>query len=253
MREKGILMDRIETTPAAVSKLKKSAKLRVRNNPNLNHAQALDDVAKEAGYHHWKHVTDSLSPAVTESPLARLTSRALVTEHNQFRRQELLVIVGPTGSGKTLRAYDYALNALREGLAVQVLDIGRSYKKLVETVGGTWVSVEADGSLAKKVFGQCNLLVVDIENTVRGNPLPSEQEVTAPFLESAPGLLIVDEIYHIDRCFAESDGVRRLTEAYIECGGSVILLAQQISDLERSIPIVTPKGVRRAMVRLSSI
>ncbi|MYM92384.1 hypothetical protein [Duganella vulcania] len=248
-------MDRIATTPDDISKLKKAAKLRVRSTPNLNHAQALEDVAKEAGYQHWKHVTQCVSPAVVESPLASLTCRALITEQSRLRRQEMIVIVGRAGSGKTVRAYDYALNALREGLAVHVLDIGRSYQKLVEAVGGTLLSVGADGSVNTQVLGDTDLLVVDMDNVARGNPnpLPSENELTAPFLACAPGLLIVDEIHHIDRSFAGSDGVRRLVSAYIEGGGSVLLLAQELPEVEPSIPEKVPKGVHRAMVRLSTL
>jgi hypothetical protein len=49
-------MQHIPTTGVAVSKLRKSAKLLVRDNPELKHAQALDAVAKEASYSDWQHV-----------------------------------------------------------------------------------------------------------------------------------------------------------------------------------------------------
>ncbi len=67
-------MQHIHTSHDTVSKLKKTAKLRVRATPGIQHAQALDQVAQEAGYNHWKHVTECALHSAG-SPLASLSAR----------------------------------------------------------------------------------------------------------------------------------------------------------------------------------
>lgn len=51
-------MKHIPTSAVAISKMRKAAKILVRTHPTLQLADALDQVAIEAGYRHWKHALD---------------------------------------------------------------------------------------------------------------------------------------------------------------------------------------------------
>lgn len=118
-------MHHIHTSPEAVSKLKKAAKLLTRGDTLLQHAEALDRVAKKAGYLHWKHVTtcaEASAAQANSSPLASVTAAQCTDPRfGKPKDQELTLIVGPSGYGKTFRAIDYALNWLRQGKPVHVL------------------------------------------------------------------------------------------------------------------------------------
>ena len=220
-------MQNIHTTPDAVSKLKKAAKVLARGNTLLQHAEALDRVAKEAGYLHWKHVTPcaettSATPA-TSSLLAKVTAAECTDQRfGKTKDQELLLVVGPSGYGKTFRAIDYALNALRQGKPVHVLDIGRSYWHLCRTVGGTYSTFARDGSRSDERHGDTPLVVFELEDLVGE---PKDARTSVPVNEIAPNaLLVVDEVWQMPSLLGSTDALNQMVSAHLAAGGSAVLL-----------------------------
>lgn len=252
-------MHHIHTSPEAVSKLKKAAKLLARGDTLLQHAEALDRVAKEAGYLHWKHVTtcaETTSAAqATSSPLAKVTAAECTDPRfGKPKDQELILIVGPSGYGKTFRAIDYALNALRQGKPVHVLDIGRSYWHLCRTVGGTYSTFARDGSRSDERHGDTPLIVFELEDLVGQ---PEEARTSVPVHEIAPtALLVVDELWQMPRVLGAPDALKHLVEAHLAAGGSAVLLS-----MDRILPngpkpyldIESGSAVRRSLVQLDRI
>ena len=251
-------MHHIPTSPEAVSKFKKAAKLLARSDASLQHADALDRVAKEAGYLHWKHVTtcaETSAAQATNSPLARVTAAQCTDPRfGKPKDQELVLIVGPSGYGKTFRAIDYALNWLRQGKPVHVLDIGRSYAHLCQALGGTYSTFSRDGSRSDERHGDTPLIVFELEELV-GQPEATRASV--PVHEIAPtALLVVDEIWQMPRVLGSPDALKHLVETHLAAGGSTVLLS-----MERILPNV-PKpqldiesgpAVRRSLVQLDRI
>jgi hypothetical protein len=248
-------MHHINTSPEALSKLKKAAKLLARGDTLIQHAEALDRVAKEAGYLHWKHVTtcaETTSAAKsTSSPLAKVTAAECADPRfGKIQDQELILVVGPSGSGKSLRAIDYALNALRQGKPVHVLDIGRSYWHLCRTVGGTYSTFALDGSRTDERHGDTPLIVFDLENLVA-------PRTSVPVHEIAPNaLLVVDEIWHMPRVLGAPDALKHLVEAHLATGGSTVLLdmvPMLPNGPKPSLDIKSRSSVRRSLVQLDRI
>lgn len=54
------------------------------------------------------------------------------------------VVIGSSGSGKSVMLNELALGQLRNGGRVWVIDIGRSYEKLCGVVGGQWIELSDD-------------------------------------------------------------------------------------------------------------
>lgn len=54
------------------------------------------------------------------------------------------VVIGSSGSGKSVMLNELALGNLRNGGRVWVIDIGRSYEKLCGVVGGQWIELTDD-------------------------------------------------------------------------------------------------------------
>lgn len=242
-------MQHISTTPEAVSKLKKAAKVIVRAG-DIQHAQALDQVAKDAGYHHWKHVTACAETTSGTPSLASLTSRRCVDDRfSSTKQQDFTVITGPTGSGKSLRGIDLILNALREGKPVHVLDVGHSYDKLCRMVGGTYVTLATGQDTTEIVHGKCLLVIFELEEMVRSgvklNALPTSSHATAETL------LVVDELWQTAALVPDLPIHIR---DHLCAGGSVALLSQDAitTDLVRHyLGIETPASVRRTHVTLN--
>lgn len=141
-------------TPAAtVSKLKKAAKLASRNT-GVVHAEALDMVARQAGYNHWKHVTECAEHTASDGKAAlQRTARDFAKEHQPLKTQSFTVLLGPTGSGKSIHALDAALNSLRDGAPVDIIDVGRTYWTLCQAIRGSYIEVE---DLKTAVDGESN-------------------------------------------------------------------------------------------------
>jgi len=251
-------MHHIHTSPEAVSKLKKAAKLLTRGDTLLQHAEALDRVAKKAGYLHWKHVTtcaEASAAQANSSPLASVTAAQCTDPRfGKPKDQELTLIVGPSGYGKTFRAIDYALNWLRQGKPVHVLDIGLSYWHLCRTVGGTYTTFARDGSRSDERHGDTPLIVFELEELARQ---PEETRTSVPVHEIAPtALLVVDEVWQMPRVLGSPDALNQLVSAHLAAGGSAVLLQMDrilTNGPKPQLDIETGPAVRRSLIQLDRI
>ncbi|MGM3413092.1 hypothetical protein KXR69_26235 [Ralstonia holmesii] len=246
-------MQIIPTSPETVSKLKKAAKLLVRDDPSLAHHNALERVALGAGYLHWKHVTECADATAASSPLASLTGRACVLDQFPVSPQEFVVIAGPSGSGKTLRGYDYALNALREGRPVHILDVGRSYAQLAKLLGGAYLIASETGQLERHEHGSSPLTVIELENLARHktNDALALADIFRP--ASPKALLVVDELWRVASLFPTKDGLNQMVEDHLNLGGSVLLLSQDPVQSTDIAGIESGRDVRRVLVTLGRI
>jgi RecA/RadA recombinase len=165
--------------------------------------------------------------------------------------QDFTIVCGPSGSGKTLMAYDYALNAVREGRTVRVADVGGSYAKLAEVVGGTMLRVNSNG-FNSQVFGDVPLTVADFEGAKAAGAAALDAG-SFPFVTNAGAgeVWIVDETETLPLSVKE---LRLILERHLAAGGSVLVTIQQSpeSALAQALAeIPTSSNVRRAMVTLS--
>lgn len=247
-------MHYINTSSEDVSKLKKAAKLLVRVDSTLQHVQALDRVAKEAGYLHWKHVTTCAAQGPSASggsSLASLTaSKCMDPRFVRPPAPELTVISGRSGTGKSTRAIDHALNALREGRAVCVLDVGGSYRHMCELVGGTFTRVMPDGSLCEERYGAVALVVFELGALVG---LPDRQGESIDLQGINPqGVLIVDELWQVTRLMGGIQTLNAVLSAQLEAGGSVTLIAQDRADADVAFESLGEgrRAIRRSMLML---
>ncbi|MDC6625738.1 type IV secretion system protein TraC, partial [Leclercia adecarboxylata] len=63
-----------------------------------------------------------------------------------------LVISAQSGSGKSFLTNEIILSYLAEGAKVWVIDIGRSYKKLCDVVGGEFIAFNRDSGIGASPF-----------------------------------------------------------------------------------------------------
>lgn len=62
------------------------------------------------------------------------------------------IVVGRSGSGKSVMMQDMLLNGLRRGVRAYVLDVGRSYKQLCELVGGQEIEFSKRSNICLNPF-----------------------------------------------------------------------------------------------------
>lgn len=125
-------MQQIPTTDVTVSKLRKAAKLKVRDE-SIKLAAALDLVAKAAGYDHWKHVLICAKAVEqTEETLLKQTGVCLYYS-TQNASPNITCVSGTTGSGKSIYLTDQILNALRQSRSVIAIECGTD--QLVKAFG----------------------------------------------------------------------------------------------------------------------
>lgn len=248
-------MQHIHTPAQTVSKLKKAAKLLTRKDPGLQHARALDRVAEEAGYHHWKHVTDCAEQSegrTAGSQSWRLTGpQCADPRFSRGPAQELVFITGRSGSGKSTKAMDHALNWLREGRAVHVIDIGCSYRHMCRLVGGTFITFAADGSKSVERYGDVHFVVFELAGMVQ---TPHSAGDRIPFNEIAPNsLLIVDELWQVRNVLGSIGALNAVLSGHLEAGGSVTLVSQDHIDEAAAFSYIgdtTGRQIRRSLVSL---
>ncbi len=116
-------MQQIPTTDVTVSKLRKAAKLKVRDE-SIKLAAALDQVAKAAGYDHWKHVLTYAK--VIEQTTGAFLAKTGIDLYYPTRKNtpSIHCVSGSPGSGKSIYLTDQILNALRQSQNVIVLECG---------------------------------------------------------------------------------------------------------------------------------
>lgn len=71
------------------------------------------------------------------------------------------IVAGRSGTGKSVFMQDMLLNGLRRGVRVYVLDVGRSYKKLCDLVGGQEIEFSRESNICLNPFTK--LKIVDQE------------------------------------------------------------------------------------------
>ncbi len=244
-------MEHIKTTALRVSKLKKKAKLLVREG-GIQHAEALDRAAAEAGYLHWKHVqvcaeTEQRAGGATLATATALgLDPPLDSRVQRGERVQLTVVSGRSGTGKTVFALDSVLNALRSGKTATVLDVGRSYLRAINALGGCAFDVRSDGTIFQTALGAEELHLYDFEEC--------RQEVSALSLESLRSrievrgsLLVVDEAWSIVRLFGHA---LDLVTSALERGCSVIVVGQGHDDMEPFCALELPKNTRRIHIEM---
>lgn len=136
---------------------------------------------------------------------------------------------------------------------MRVADVGRSYEKLAQLVGGTFINVGSKEATTQS-FGIAPLTVTDFEEVANngGSPLAAEH---FPF-NAAPGTgetWIIDEIELLPFFY---NGLMGALYQHLATGGSVLLTTQRPpeSDLAMAFAeIQTSANVRRTMVRLSRL
>lgn len=217
----------IATTQSAVSKFRKAAKLRVREG-EVQLAQALDEVAREHDYFHWKHVMECMAQTAARGAPLSLTGLLLDTRPDgriDAPRQDYTLIVGRPGSGKTVRARDFSLNALRNGMNVVVLDWGGSYLPLAKAVGGNVTALCTDGTHEEQLQGDGLLQVIEF-GRVR-HSLPDldlgPMRKLSDAAEMAESLLVIDEIHFFTQYVP---GVVDFVERHVTAGGSLLVCSQ---------------------------
>ncbi|WP_434778552.1 type IV secretion system protein TraC [Neisseria sp. Ec49-e6-T10] len=62
------------------------------------------------------------------------------------------VVVGASGSGKSFMVNDLVRNYLGMGVQVRIIDVGRSYEKFCEAIGGQYIEFTADGNIVIPPF-----------------------------------------------------------------------------------------------------
>lgn len=242
-------------TAEQVSKLRKAAKLLVRDNTCATHAQALDQVAQAAGYHHWKHVTELGAPPNPMSRSSRSYYELSSSNPKPTPQHTFTIVDGRSGTGKSFYATEVIVDRLRDGLPVSIYDWGRSFTKLVQTLGGIEVNFGHDGEATIKDHGETGLLqVFEFEETGAAKHLQGifrELPLAGPRRQDA--LLVVDETYFIDRLFTD---LPSLLQAHVGAGGSLLLLMQEAQDtplFARYAAIQTPSGVARRSFHLGGL
>ena len=93
----------IHTTAAAVSRLKKQAKLLVRKT-KVAHAAALDSVAQDAKYANWRHVLFCAERSGSEAGPTRITMASMPGTGFVASGPRITFIRGVSGSGKSIQA-----------------------------------------------------------------------------------------------------------------------------------------------------
>jgi|GEM_PF-6414811 hypothetical protein len=73
-----------------------------------------------------------------------------------FRNPKLaahhLLLIGPTGSGKSFTANDLFVQAIEMGYEIVIIDVGGSYRNICETMGGTYLEYDPENPLKLNPF-----------------------------------------------------------------------------------------------------
>jgi hypothetical protein len=137
------------------------------------------------------------------------------------------LIFGQPGTGKSPVVQALAANTLAQRRSVVILDIGGSYASFCRAMGGTYVRMGKDGWSTSETFGKTPLYVCDFDSGPgehRGAlPFPIDRAITV-----TGGLLVVDEVWHVERLYPELQELIRMQTA---AGGSFCVVGQREEDV----------------------
>lgn len=83
-----------------------------------------------------------------------LSRRGEICNFNLFeeRKNYNMIVVAPSGSGKSVFVQDAVLNLMSTGVKVFILDIGRSYEKISELAGGDFIEFNLKSEISLNPF-----------------------------------------------------------------------------------------------------
>lgn len=225
-------MRHIVTTSTTVSKLKKRAKLLVREK-NIQHAAALDEIAQSEKYDHWKHVLqcEEVTMSETKANLGAVTGGLLVTR--KMPAPCLTIYHGPSGSGKSIEAGNYILNKIRENQAVTIIDRGRTYEQLVAQVGGTTITLHEDGHSDIKVHGSAKLCVYECELIHCSNVGNIWPDIFSPPTSTKPSTIVIDEYWAVKNVWSD---LQEMLICALKQKCDITLITILPSDIEKEMP-----------------
>jgi hypothetical protein len=178
------------------------------------------------------------------------SGRSLDCELARLRKQAYVLAVGRSGLGKSAYAMGQVLNSLLEGHSVDVIDVGKTYFKLCELVGGTKVLVQADGQHVEQRDGDAALRIYEHEMLLRTR---WGDDLQFPAMGSPEDrLLVVDELWQVVQIYPN---LQDLVSAHLNGGGSVILCSMDGYEsglVQGFLRIPSPDRVRRLVVNFQS-
>jgi hypothetical protein len=244
-------MVHIHTTAAAVSKLKKQAKIRSRGTGE-SHSQALDNVAASAGYADWRHVllcAEKSGVSDTSCDSAKgLTVQDVYGEPVWLKTPStgfLTLIRGRPGTGKTLEVMRQLIEASAAGKHCVVIDHGGSFVEMAKVIGGTVVRLLPNGGIAApERFGDAKFFVYETERMgqeTRSGPLPGLLESG---FNAQEAFVAVDEVSYTAKRIGT---LEELVAEVVAAGGSAALCGQEGWDSEFWEPYLLLPGKKFAM------
>ena len=243
-------MEHIHTTAATVSRLKKRAKIHAQR-VGVKHTDALDAVAQEDKYLHWRHVLTCAENSGGTNVLSRPTVEAAYgSTYWRSPSGSITFVVGRSGTGKTVHAHHLLLDAVAAERACCVIDWGRSYENMAKLVGGTCVYLTEDGQHETKKHGDTRFLVIDLERLHyrpwgrQLDDLLTEHEFEA-VVDERPSVLVVDELHSIDSSFAET--LPATIAGLLAGGAQAVLLSQDSWESELLKPFLRIPAFQRAV------
>jgi hypothetical protein len=112
-------MQHISISERTLSELRFAAK-NLAKSSNIKHGQALDEVAQEAGFNHWKHALICADETTTRSKIFNLFDKK--------QRPFYMVVDGVIGTGKSLFVSSEIVKHINEGKYIVLIDLVSSIK-----------------------------------------------------------------------------------------------------------------------------
>lgn len=166
-------------------------------------------------------------------------------------RQACQFIVAPSGSGKTVQATGQAIHHVLAGRRVLILDCGRGYLAAANALGGTYFTIQPDGSLHTLLAGgvrDTQLTVFDIEPCAQALADCPNWPGKLSQGEAAPDLVIVDEVFQLHpRCL----WLREQLGTWMAGGASLCLVGQREADVGAFRSLLRDRSVRETNLHLT--
>jgi hypothetical protein len=211
------------------------------------HSQSLELIAKAKNYPNWDAASGSCREE-QNSPGQKAIQMPVVGVNPILKHvtQHGLIIVAESGTGKHLHATHGILDQLQMGRSVVILDSGRSYLKIAEAIGGSYVWLLENGQYETRVFGQASLIVYDIERMPRTAAWLGALPLMPLDVLSDKGFIAIDEI---GRVLGGVKSAMDLTTNIAKAGGSFLVVAQHEDQVKSFSDISVPFVMRMHLER----